>query len=563
MNDLSDADLLNEFARNDSEAAFAVLVERYLGLVHSVALRQTNDPQHAQDISQAVFIILARKAGVLDSKTVLPGWLYHTARLTAANFQRAEWRRARREQEAFMQSNVNGSSSDLPWRELCPHLETAMAQLVPADRDALVMRYFQNRSMADVGTALGWTENTAQKRVGRALEKLRKCFGKRGITLTVGVIAASLSANAVQAAPTGLAKAITAVAVTKGATASISTVKLVKATLKLLLWSNLTFFIPLMFLSVSSAIGAGVVSSRLMSDALKREDQGASPPTEFLDRHNYVELRKKYSKQFRLFVLLMVVLFFSSCAWEIWSGFHPDAAARWEPWRNVARFAPIGVFLIIAAVLWRVAGGASGWRARILRRNDMIIKQLWEPDPNPAMPAHYDDDSFNTNFKQAGLVSFIPLLGVLVMVAAWICMFRKVGGWKAPMIFLAGMALAVIGKYLTVRKVRRGWLLTDARYIKHVMKYVATGGGGGGSGGGGGYSCIVICEYEYAGVKYRVTPKVTPVAIVTLPAKVAERHLMRRISPDGTCKLHFNPENPLEATLYGGGLIDRFLVSHP
>jgi hypothetical protein len=191
----------------------------------------------------------------------------------------------------------------------------------------------------------------------------------------------------------------------------------------------------------------------------------------------------------------------------------------------------------------------------------MIVKQLWEPDPNPAMPAHYDDDSFNTNFKLAGFVFFIPLLGVLVMVAAWICMFQRVGGWKAPVIFLAGMVLAVIGKYLTVRKVRNGWLLTDALCIKHVMKYVATGGGG--AGGGGGYTCILICEYEYAGIKYRVTPRVTPVAIVTLPAKVAEWHLKRRISPGGTCKLHFNPDNPLEATLYDGGLIDRFLVSHP
>src|SRR4051794_26169008 len=122
MNDLSDADLLMQFAKDDSEAAFAVLVERHLGLVHSVALRQTNNPEHAQDISQAVFIILARKAGTLDSKTVLSGWLYHTARLTTANFQRAEWRRARREQAAFMQSDTNEDSSEDAWRELSPQL---------------------------------------------------------------------------------------------------------------------------------------------------------------------------------------------------------------------------------------------------------------------------------------------------------------------------------------------------------------------------------------------------------------------------------------------------------
>ena len=132
MNDLSDAELLRRFAKDDSEAAFAVLVERYLGLVHSVALRQTNSPQHAQDISQAVFIILARKAGALDSKTVLSGWLYHTARLTAANFNRAEWRRARREQEGIYASRDSMTtlprsrgasflpSSKPPWHNSAP-----------------------------------------------------------------------------------------------------------------------------------------------------------------------------------------------------------------------------------------------------------------------------------------------------------------------------------------------------------------------------------------------------------------------------------------------------------
>ena len=101
-----------QFARNGSEAAFAALVERYIGLVHSVALRHTANPQHAEEITQAVFIILARKAGTLGNRTVLPGWLYQTARLTAANFQRAEARRIRREQEAFMQSTLEEPAAD-------------------------------------------------------------------------------------------------------------------------------------------------------------------------------------------------------------------------------------------------------------------------------------------------------------------------------------------------------------------------------------------------------------------------------------------------------------------
>src|SRR6185437_6178317 len=102
MTDAPDTDLLEQFARDNSEPAFAVLVERHIGLVHYVALRHTASPQHAQDITQAVFIILARKAAALNRKTILPGWLYHTARLTAANFHRAEASRIRREQEIFM-----------------------------------------------------------------------------------------------------------------------------------------------------------------------------------------------------------------------------------------------------------------------------------------------------------------------------------------------------------------------------------------------------------------------------------------------------------------------------
>src|SRR5579863_9729691 len=106
MSDTPDAELLAQFARNRSETAFAELVERHIGLVYSTAIRKTGNPQHAEDITQAVFIILARKAGSLSPTTVLPGWLHHTARLTAANLQRAELRRMRREQEAFMQSTM-------------------------------------------------------------------------------------------------------------------------------------------------------------------------------------------------------------------------------------------------------------------------------------------------------------------------------------------------------------------------------------------------------------------------------------------------------------------------
>ena len=238
MTDTSDAVLLEQFARNNSEAAFAVLVQRHIALVHSVALRHTASPQHAQDITQAVFIILARKAATLGHKTVLPGWLYTTARLTAANFQRAEMRRIRREQEVFMQSTPEETTNHATWRELAPQLDAAMACLGISERDALVLRYFQNKSIAEVGAFLGLAENTAQKRVSRALEKLRKFLTKHGVSSTTAIIAAAISTNSVQAAPAVLTKAVTATAIAKGATASTSTLILIKGALKIMAWTK-------------------------------------------------------------------------------------------------------------------------------------------------------------------------------------------------------------------------------------------------------------------------------------------------------------------------------------
>jgi RNA polymerase sigma factor (sigma-70 family) len=239
MTDVPDARLLEQFARNGSEEAFAALVQRHIALVHSVALRHTANAQHAQDITQAVFVILARKAGSLGRRTVLPGWLYHTARLTAANLQRAETSRIRREQEAFMQSQLEESVNDALWRELSPQLDEAMAGLGTSERDALVLRYFQNKSMAEVGKFLGLAENTAQKRVSRALEKLRTFFTKRGVSSTTAILAGVLSANSVQAVPATLAKSVTAVALAKGATASTSTLTLIKGALKIMAWTKM------------------------------------------------------------------------------------------------------------------------------------------------------------------------------------------------------------------------------------------------------------------------------------------------------------------------------------
>jgi uncharacterized protein (TIGR03435 family) len=234
-----DMELLNDYAAQNSEAAFAKIVARHLNLVYSVALRHVGNPHEAEEITQAVFVILARKAGALRKGTVLSAWLFHTARLTAANFLRSEIRRARREQEAFMQSQMPDHEPDEAWRQMSPLLDEAIASLGEADRSAVVLRFVEGREFKDVGAALGATEDSVRMRVKRALEKLRKFFAKRGVMLTAAAIAGALSANAVQAAPTALAAAVTTVAAAKGISVSIPTATFIKGTIKLMAWTKL------------------------------------------------------------------------------------------------------------------------------------------------------------------------------------------------------------------------------------------------------------------------------------------------------------------------------------
>jgi RNA polymerase sigma factor (sigma-70 family) len=271
MHDAPDMDLLRQYAGGNSDTAFAALVSRHVNLVYSAALRKAGNPHAAEEITQAVFIILAQKAGCIPDKTILPGWLYQTARLTAANFLKREIRRARREQEAYMQSQTDmarrsETETDETWQQLAPLLEDAMGQLGEKDRAAVLLRFFAGKSFAEVGTAASVSENAAKKRVTRALEKLRKFFMKRGIASTAETIAGAISANSVQAAPVALAKSVTTVAIAKGAAASGSTLTLVKGVLKLMAWTNTKTAI-VAGVAVLLAAGTTIVTVKAVSAA--------------------------------------------------------------------------------------------------------------------------------------------------------------------------------------------------------------------------------------------------------------------------------------------------------
>jgi RNA polymerase sigma factor (sigma-70 family) len=207
MDEPNDIELLSRFVEQHSEAVFAVLVRRQIDLVYSAALRQTRNPHAAEEVTQAVFVVLARKAGSLLRLGTLTGWLYQATRLTAANYLRTESRRARRDQEAFMQSLINepAESSEEAWTQTAPLLDSAMGELSPGDRDAVLLRYFENKSLRDVGLALGVNEDAARMRLNRALERLRRSLSKRNVSLSVAALAGVLATKSVQAAPVKLA----------------------------------------------------------------------------------------------------------------------------------------------------------------------------------------------------------------------------------------------------------------------------------------------------------------------------------------------------------------------
>ncbi len=238
MEAMDDMALLREYATRKSEAAFEELVLRRVHFVYSAALRQAGNPHLAEEITQAVFTILAQKAGRISDKTILTGWLFKTTRFVVIAEMRTAAKRRQREQEAYMQSELESTGPDPLWEQMSPLLDEALAELGETDRQAILLRFIENKSLAEVGSCLGTGEDTARKRVSRALEKLRRRFLKRGVASTTAIIAGAISANSVYAAPMVVAKSVTVAAISHGAAAGGSTLTLIEGALKLMAWTK-------------------------------------------------------------------------------------------------------------------------------------------------------------------------------------------------------------------------------------------------------------------------------------------------------------------------------------
>ena len=259
MQPTDDSVLLRQYAEQHSDEAFAALVTRHINLVYSVALRCVGDPHQAEEIAQAVFILLARKAAQLRHDKALSSWLFQATRLTANNFVRGETRRHRREQEAHMQSLLNEPGSDV-WPRIAPLLDDAVAGLSEKDRHAIVLRFYEGRNLREVGAALGASEDAAEKRVIRAVEKLRTFFTKRGVNVGASGLGVVISANAVQAAPVGLAITISTAAALAGTTIAASSTAI--ATKAIAMTTLQKTFVGTILVA---AVGTGIYEARQAS----------------------------------------------------------------------------------------------------------------------------------------------------------------------------------------------------------------------------------------------------------------------------------------------------------
>lgn len=262
----TDAQLLEAFARRRDQAAFAQVVERYAALVYSAALRQV-EPTLAEDVSQAVFFILAKKAAQVEGRT-LAGWLVNTARFAALASGRMEARLKRREEKAAL---MQPESVDPPhegsrdWDQIAPLLDEALARLDENDRNAITMRYLQGKSVREVAAAMSLSEAAAGKRATRAIQTLRDYFARRGLNFSTESLGCALTAHAIVGVPASLAVKLTAAGV-GGGTLSAGAGTIAKGAIPLMLTAKTqvaAVVIGLIVLGGGAAIVATQFNSRM------------------------------------------------------------------------------------------------------------------------------------------------------------------------------------------------------------------------------------------------------------------------------------------------------------
>jgi hypothetical protein len=254
----TDLELLARYTRQEAEDAFAEIVRRHLDLVYSAALRQVRSSHLAEEVAQTVFLKLAQHAQEFSPSTVVPAWLYQVTRRHAIDVVRHEARRQLREQIATKMNATD--SAEAGWEQIEPLLDEAMQALEETDRSAILLRFFANKSLREVGETLGTSDDAAQKRVSRAIERLREFLAQRGVMVGAGGLGIVLSSHAVQAAPAGLASAVFTSAFAGAAASATASSASLSATTQTLAMT--TTQKALVVLTLVAAVGVSVYEVR-------------------------------------------------------------------------------------------------------------------------------------------------------------------------------------------------------------------------------------------------------------------------------------------------------------
>jgi RNA polymerase sigma factor (sigma-70 family) len=262
---MTDQELLDAFARQKDQRAFAELVTRHMDWVYSCAKRLVREEELARDVAQAVFVLLSRKAARLRGHPQIAGWLFKATRYSASNAMKQLARRRRHEREAWEMKKQLASGEEANWEEMWPALDEAVRELTSSDRDTVLLRFYQGQSAAQMGAAMGVSEEAAKKRLQRALERLRNRLTGKGISEGVSGLAVVLATKVTQAAPTGLAQSAASVATTSGAATLSSAIA--KAASNAMWWAKAKIAAGIV-IAVGAAAGTGYgVTHRALAQA--------------------------------------------------------------------------------------------------------------------------------------------------------------------------------------------------------------------------------------------------------------------------------------------------------
>jgi RNA polymerase sigma factor (sigma-70 family) len=272
--DRTDAELIDDYSRG-SQTALAALIRRHVDLVYAAGIRQTGDPGLADDVTQAVFIVLAKKAHTLSGRATIAGWLMVVTRHIARRAVRTRDRRLRHERNAAKPEATKVDARDASKTELADALDGALARLRARDREALALRFIQSRSLAETGHALGISEDAARKRVERGLERLRESLGRGGVALGAAGMSKAIESFAAPPAPSNTLATVTNLI---RSPANPSAISLSNGELQMLALRKVTLMSIVLILGLSAVVGVAVFAQSTPAPSVAAAAVPAAPP---------------------------------------------------------------------------------------------------------------------------------------------------------------------------------------------------------------------------------------------------------------------------------------------